>query len=915
MYRGQSSNTEVDDIWHEKGKYKGKPQSQQLQMVTEGDSPVGITSDKDVRGLKNTHSPHLAMHFSMEYMILNQSDLIWEHCILSAYTSYYSSDIWPLFDVTNVNNYTCNLRVTSDIAPIARYEHHREPCKASDGDIRFSNFNGIFAAQAIRNSYIPGAINKKEPRQKRKLSVQLDGTEKSAKRSMIIKKCDDMSPYFMDLCEKKNADFMSCITIETKAEDRYVKPCHTIEASSVKNMSMPTLRTVAKTCCNVRPGCKMSDDGCYFGSVLKSLVISSSSLGVTEEVFSSTFIPQTDSSVDYTMQCGSLQQKGRCKVPSDSDESLCLTNNTDSNINLHVRLSAHPCILTSDIILRDVNCSEPGERQGQNWERRRIWDEMVIAANILKSSPQNKLSLVYTDKQNRHCANNDKSFLPRGKTFSTRLNYSKQHFLQDIGFSIFAASLLGTSRNDFPFFHNAVLQSASPTESSHETTDESFLLKQGLTYEEAEVEVSLGTENINNSTGKAHLAYKSALNKQDFCFPSHFQKKVVTEQSEKETSGNNVDFCIESTCSEQVSHTERFHKVCLEKSESSKHFTEIHCSFRNEMLLYKSRSRQDNMVTIEYKPSECQNIKQPHKHQSCTKDAKDKEHNEEVQSGNMNSEATHHHNTGDSSNVIEEVDMTFNKLDSKQEEGQYENLYVLDEPLNGSFVSSVCVEATVNEKCRQKCDPLTEIKGEASVVVTEENMDASSSDSKELVYNADFRMKAQFDLVLEELKMFHTIDEENIENETEQENRLEATCTNTQEDGINENFPSNKEIVGGELEVLVTKKDHICDRETTKVREQEVPQQCISYNPGGEESLYSADNADAHFTEDIPKSSSWTPAFVKSIDREANITSYTEKVTFSHGIGRVTPLKTRTGPLRIGLSKKAKIKQLHPYLR
>ncbi|XP_043326435.1 RAD51-associated protein 2 isoform X4 [Cervus canadensis] len=37
--------------------------------------------------------------------------------------------------------------------------------------------------------------------------------------------------------------------------------------------------------------------------------------------------------------------------------------------------------------------------------------------------------------------------------------------------------------------------------------------------------------------------------------------------------------------------------------------------------------------------------------------------------------------------------------------------------------------------------------------------------------------------------------------------------------------------------------------------------------------------------------------------------------SFSYGISRVPPLKTCSRPVRIGLSRKAKVKQLHPYLK
>ncbi|XP_077147578.1 RAD51-associated protein 2 [Ranitomeya variabilis] len=887
MYRGQQSKAEVHDIWQ---KYRGTLQSQQMQIATERDSLVGVTVQKEACSLKNTHFHHLEMHLSMEEMILFQLDLIWENYIVSAYNSIYSHDLWPISGN--------NCRFIAKAAAASRrhilYEHRIDFCKTSVGDIGLKrNLYDIFTADWVKemiwNQNIAGAMKMKNLWRKRKANAQLGREEKRTKRPLIINKHDDLPHYFMET----NVDLVPFTKIESNDQNRFVKPCEKIEASSEKNTSMSMILSAPETYCNVKPSSKMSDDGCYFGSAVKSLVISSSSLGVAEEVFSSTFIPQADSSVDYKKLCGSLQQKGHGKVLSDSDESLCLTNNTDSNINLHVRLSAHPCMLTADVILSDVNCTEPGERQGQNcfnWtacERRMIQDEK------LKSSQTNKSLLPCIVKKNCHCG---KSFLPREKTFSTQLDIN------------FAASLLGTTKDDFLFFPSLGFQSTSC-----QMTDKSFASRhEGLQYEQAEVEVSFGSENINISTRRTHLEYKTALNKQDFCFPSHFQSGVDTKQSEKETSGNNVDFYVESTRSKQVSCTERFLKICLEKClvepESRK---KIYCSFRNEMLVYKSGSRDDNMTTMEENHSgcisECQIIKTKLKHQSCTKQNKNKERNE-VQKGNMDRDATQHNIEWEKEDG--EVDMAFNNFNGMEEENQNVNVSILGGRWNRSPVSSVYAETIASENSKQ------EIKEEASLVLKKEITDVSIKGSIAMLKNIDFEMKAQFDLVLEELKMFHMIEVENVETlKTQEADRLEEACGKTKElhHEIEENSPSREVIVGSDCEDLVTIKDYGCDRKiTSEVSEQEVPQSCMSSYPGDEESLYSADNVEA-----IPKSLSWKPAFLNSSDTETNIvSSYPEKaVTFSHGIGRVTPLKTRSGPLRIGLSKKAKIKQLHPYLR
>ncbi|KAM4043047.1 RAD51-associated protein 2 isoform 2-T2 [Anomaloglossus baeobatrachus] len=884
MYRGQQSNTEVDDIWQ---KYRGTLQSQQMQMATEGDSLVGVTVEKEAYSLESTHFPHLIIHLSMEDVILSQLDLIWENYIVSAYNGYYLHDSWPI----SGNNCIFIPRESTASGSHILNEHTTALHKIPVGDegfigTRYDIFTLDPVKERIWNRNILGSTKMKNLWRKRKPSAPLDSEEKRTKRPVIINQYGVLPHYFT----KTDTDYIPCTKIETKDQDRNVKPCEKIEASLEKNMSM--LLSAQGTFCNVKAGSKMCDDGCYFGSAVKSLVISSSSLGVAEEVFSSTFIPQTDSSVDYRTLCGSLQQKGHSKVPADSDESRCLTNNNDSNINLHVRLSAHPCILTADVILSDVNHTEPGERQGQNCLNWTACERRMIQEEKLKSPPKNKSLLPCIVKKNRHFGN---SFSPSVKTFSTWL---------DVNFAILAAT-----KDDFLFFPSPGSQTTCS-----QMTDESFALRHGvLQYEQAEVEVSLGTENINISTRRAHLEYKTALNKQDFCFPSHFQSEVDTKQPEKETSGNNEECSVKTTCSKQVSYTERFKKICLEKClvepESRKN---TYCSFRNEMLLYKNRPRQENMTTMEENPSgcksECQIIETEHKHESCTKQTKGKERNK-VQTGNMSSDAARQHNI-ECKNEDVQVDMT-SSLDSMEEENV--NLSILDDYLNKSPGSSVDVDTIADENSKQECDSIKEIKDEASLALRKDFTDAS--ENKAMQKNTDFEMKAQFDLVLAELKMFHMIEVEKVDTiNTEEEDRLEVACGKNKDlqEEIKENSPSHEVIVDSNVDDLVTMKDYGYDRKiAAEVSEQEVPQKSMSSYPGDEESLYSAHNVEV-----IPKSSSWKPVFLNSCETETNIASYTEKaVTFSHGIGRVTPLKTRTGPLRIGLSKKAKIKQLHPYLR
>ncbi|XP_078503887.1 RAD51-associated protein 2 [Lissotriton helveticus] len=159
-----------------------------------------------------------------------------------------------------------------------------------------------------------------------------------------------------------------------------------------------------------------------------------------------------------------------------------------------------------------------------------------------------------------------------------------------------------------------------------------------------------------------------------------------------------------------------------------------------------------------------------------------------------------------------------------------------------------------------------------------------------------FAMKSQFDLVLEELAMFNDISlgqqketyqekERNAQYQTKTRNNsdFEPYIKSIAGSCLSENVlqcvschtPQNENISNKYLGVYKRKVQ-------TSKEEQEVPDECSYYSTTEDESLYSATN---------------------------------EGSCFSVGIVRVQPLKTCIGPLRIGLSRKAKTKHLHPYLK
>uniref|UniRef100_A0A8C0G7R9 RAD51 associated protein 2 n=1 Tax=Chelonoidis abingdonii TaxID=106734 RepID=A0A8C0G7R9_CHEAB len=165
------------------------------------------------------------------------------------------------------------------------------------------------------------------------------------------------------------------------------------------------------------------------------------------------------------------------------------------------------------------------------------------------------------------------------------------------------------------------------------------------------------------------------------------------------------------------------------------------------------------------------------------------------------------------------------------------------------------------------------------------------SESKNL---SEFEMKSKFDLVLEELCMFHEISKEHenklskVETNTIQENPQELSNS----EGIDENLKSVSQtkvcisfpICGTTAGQNITKNNQSSFEGKILSRnvKQKVPHEFCSLSMSDEELLY------VH-------------------SEEGNY--------LSHEVVRVQPLKTCSGPIRIGLSRKAKLKKLHPYLK
>nr|XP_011747613.1 RAD51-associated protein 2 isoform X2 [Macaca nemestrina] len=188
----------------------------------------------------------------------------------------------------------------------------------------------------------------------------------------------------------------------------------------------------------------------------------------------------------------------------------------------------------------------------------------------------------------------------------------------------------------------------------------------------------------------------------------------------------------------------------------------------------------------------------------------------------------------------------------------------------------------------------------------------------------DFEMKRKFDLVLEELRMFHEISKENeilstVETNNGQENYFGE---NDAEEVKMETEKDLKMVVVNKINASSSFCDTTAGPNTCKSHqslfkwktvpnngEQEVPNESCYPSTSEEELLYSTSEEDCETP--LPK----RPAFLPDECKEEFKYLLRGGSHFPHGISRVRPLKTCSRPIRIGLSRKARIKQLHPYLK
>nr|XP_034370418.1 RAD51-associated protein 2 [Arvicanthis niloticus] len=185
----------------------------------------------------------------------------------------------------------------------------------------------------------------------------------------------------------------------------------------------------------------------------------------------------------------------------------------------------------------------------------------------------------------------------------------------------------------------------------------------------------------------------------------------------------------------------------------------------------------------------------------------------------------------------------------------------------------------------------------------------------------EFEMKSKFDLVLEELRMFHEISKEN-----EIPSTMETNSRKENYFGERNDVKEARMEIGKKLEMVETNTRDSpflpCDVKTG-LNKQKGHQSLFNWKTiptqGGqaihnecwlkseEELLHSTPEEDDK--KPLPKSSTFSP------DEGEKETLLKGGRHFSLGISRVQPLKTCSRPIRVGLSRRARLKQLHPYLK
>eukprot|EP00063_Salmo_salar_P086477 XP_014061312.1 PREDICTED: uncharacterized protein LOC106608117 [Salmo salar] len=193
----------------------------------------------------------------------------------------------------------------------------------------------------------------------------------------------------------------------------------------------------------------------------------------------------------------------------------------------------------------------------------------------------------------------------------------------------------------------------------------------------------------------------------------------------------------------------------------------------------------------------------------------------------------------------------------------------------------------------------------------------------------EFEIKERFDMVMEELSLYFEISDEAGYQSSERATSEQCSVRDpgAEEDNTDlitrstSDHPSSQDAVEDEPRGGTSMGDddhglktYQAEPETTCTTggldcEQEVPLECCHQGTEGEDSMYSSAKHKDHSRGQgaDEKCKLWSPAFMflPCLDQLNQRKPEQPK--------RLEPLKTCTRPIRVGLSKKAKTKQLHPY--
>ncbi|CAH2246050.1 Hypothetical predicted protein [Pelobates cultripes] len=599
-------------------------------------------------------------------------------------------------------------------------------------------------------------------------------------------------------------------------------------------------------------------------------------VGETPGVFTRSFIPQSDSPLDYIVPHYGLKNHAfSSRTPhysaSRQDNTEAILSNVNSALQVEPAHKQKPLYCTTDV--------------NTNYQIKHSFAANILAdftkCHVLQ---KNDLSLPYIDKKTcifRLFGNNDESLLSTENAFLAQLNYPRQpgeqHFVSDMEHSIFAASLLGTSKNEFSCFRRNSLQSTSKKHTLPETSNKlSCDSVKGRYFEEAERRKFCIKANV--FSRKSSLIPKNLLKCQ-------YKYTGNTQHLENYISSIALGNIRAQSCENQNSFTEHFEKISIASSWEEPWVGKIQ---KSDIVLYDEyQTMHDNLEALNITISEHQfkcaesvclvNSKNILLESLCTSSVskvsnKEQDDNTSFSNDKKLNLAT---STQIGPNIIgKNISVFVNQhpectlqvatemfdlgkhdvnslLNTKEgpcilspfkdiaENIYFSNGFVKEECQNmqpysdEKHLSNNSLGNMVTDMTLPDGTALTQhLKNDATEGKTEDGISFLLTISEDKV---QFEMKSQFDLVLEELALFHSISEKDAGSE------LKHSCE--QSTGSLELFhgdcTDNSAIDDSAINIQ-SAEDNL-SKILTQVKEQDVPQGYWSANSAEEEGLYSTD--------------------------------------------------------------------------